>query len=128
MPSGDTRFSFCLPFQLFSCLLPSPSSFFGFVSIPSPSLLLWPHTILTWEATSHCFCFSYLTATHSSIFLPPLPFHSLFSYLHLSLAFLYLPLKQEAGKRLAGPLCARPQFVLSQADTALKSMPGFLAQ
>lgn len=58
----------------------------------------------------------------SSFPLPsPLPSLSLFSYLHLSLAFLYLPLKEKAGKRLAGPLCTRPQFVLSQADTALKS-------
>ena len=48
-------------------------------------------------------------------------FLRLFSYFHLSLAFLYLPLKQEAAKRLAGPLWARPQFVLSQADAALQS-------
>lgn len=54
----------------------------------------------------------------------PLP---LFSHFHLSLAFLSLSTAKKAGgrykkKRRAGPLCTWPQFVLSQADTALKSV------
>lgn len=130
VPSGDTRL--CLPFQyfffLFSSLLSLERSFWLCPPLPPPPSPLSPSPM-----TSHSYLgghesqipLSILNALPSvrlSILYPPL-FLSLFSYLHLSFAFLPLSAfkKQEAEKRRAGPLCVRPQFVLSQVDTALKS-------
>lgn len=102
-------------------------SFWLFLPSLPPSLRSpqWPHTILTWEATRRCSCFSYqrpsirpLLSSPLSLLMPP-------SVPRISLS---ASKAGEAAKSRARPLCPRPQFVLSQAYTVLKSRPGPSAQ